>query len=93
MSKTVATLHLDVRISAELYSMLNRAAGLQRCNMTDFVVDAVQSPAQRVIELANAMPLSGADQDQVVRTLLSPPEPAPALQRAFVRRNKLFGVE
>ena len=58
--------------------MLKRAAELQGCIMTDFVVDAVQSAAQRVIERADAIPLSIADQDQVARALLSP-------QQAFWR--------
>lgn len=40
-----------------------------------------------------AITLSIADQEQLVRALLSPPEPAPALQRAFVHRRKLLGVE
>jgi uncharacterized protein (DUF1778 family) len=58
--------------------------------MTDFVVSAVQEAAQRAIEQAEIIRLSLADQSFFAEALLSPPEPNPALQRAFVRRQKLL---
>ena len=58
--------------------------------MTDFVVSAVQEAAQRAIEQAEIMRLTLADQERFAQALLHPPEPTPALQRAFARRQKLL---
>ncbi len=61
--------------------------------MTDFVVSAVQDAASRAIEQAEFVRLSLADQECFARALLSPPEPSPALNRAFARRSKLLRAE
>jgi uncharacterized protein (DUF1778 family) len=37
--------------------------------------------------------LSIKDQRQIVKALLNPPKPTPALRRAFRRRRELFGVK
>lgn len=75
------TVRLDARISTDLHAMLKRAADLQGRTMADFVVAAVQDAAQRAIEQAEVVRLSLADQ-----ALLSTPQSAPALERAFERR-------
>lgn len=93
MTQTISTARLEARISTDLHSMLKRAAELQGRTMTDFVVAAVQVAAQRAIEQAEVIRLSLADQECFAQALLSPPQPAPALQRAFARRNKLLLAE
>jgi uncharacterized protein (DUF1778 family) len=90
MPATDTTARLEARISTELHAMLKRAAELQGRTMTDFVIAAVQDAAQRAIEQAELIRLSLADQECFARTLLSPPQPAPALKRAFARRSKLL---
>jgi uncharacterized protein (DUF1778 family) len=57
------------------------------------VVAAVQSAAQSAIEQAEVIRLSLADQECFAQALLSPPSPAPALERAFNRRSKLLRTE
>jgi uncharacterized protein (DUF1778 family) len=93
MPATIATARLEARISAELHAMLKRAAELQGRTMTDFVITAVQDAAQRAIEQAEVTRLSLADQECFAQALLSPPPPAPALERAFARRSKLLRTE
>ena len=93
MAHTAATARLEARISPELHSMLKRAAELQGRTLTDFVVSAVQDAAQRAIEQATVIRLSLADQECFAQTLLSPPEPTPALKRAFARRSALLRTE
>jgi Uncharacterized protein conserved in bacteria len=93
MSVTVSTARLEARISTDLHAMLKRAAELQGRTMTDFVVAAVQDAAQRAIEQAEVIRLSLADQECFAQALLSPPKPAPALERAFARRSKLLRAE
>lgn len=87
------TARLEARISTDLHSMLKRAAELQGRTMTDFVVSAVQEAAQQAIERAEVVRLSLADQECFAQALLSPPKPAPALERAFARRSKLLRAE
>jgi uncharacterized protein (DUF1778 family) len=92
MSRTAtSTARLEARISTDLHTMLKRAAEIQGRTMTDFVVSAVQDAAQRTIEQADVIRLSLADQETFARALLSPPQPAPALKRAFARHRKLVG--
>ena len=90
MSPAAATARLEARISVDLHTALKRAAELQGRTMTDFVVSAVQEAAQRAIEQSEIMRLSLADQESFAQALMSPPEPVPALQRAFARRSKLL---
>ena len=93
MSSATATARLEARISTDLHAMLKRAAELQGRTMTDFVVAAVQEAAQHAIEQAEVIRLSLADQECFAQALLSPPPPAPALQRAFARRSTLLRTE
>ncbi|WP_029002250.1 type II toxin-antitoxin system TacA family antitoxin [Azohydromonas australica] len=90
---STATARLEARISTELHAMLKCAAELQGRTMTDFVVAAVQDAAQHAIEQAEVVRLALADQECFAQALLSPPEPAPALQRAFKRRRLLRDAE
>ena len=93
MSSTTSTARLEARISASLHAMLKRAAELQGRTMTDFVAMAVQDAAQRVIAEADVIRLSLADQECFAQALLSPPQPTPALERAFANRQKLLRAE
>jgi len=93
MPAAASTARLEARISTDLHSMLKRAAELQGRTMTDFVVAAVQEAAQRTIEQSGVVRLSLADQESFAQALLSPPQPAAALERAFARRRKLLGAK
>lgn len=93
MPATISTARLEARISTHLHSILKRAAELQGRTMTDFVITAVQDAAQHAIEQAEIVRLSLADQECFTQMLLSPPEPPPALDRAFARRRKLLRAE
>ena len=92
-SVTSSTARLEARISTDLHRMLKRAAEIQGRTMTDFVVAAVQAAAQHAIEEAEVIRLSRADQERFAQALLSPPPPAPALERAFARRSRLLRAE
>lgn len=89
----MTTARLEARISTELHAMLKRAAEIQGRTVTDFVVAAVHDAAQRSISQAEIIRLSLADQQCFAQALLAPLQPAPALERAFVRRRKLVAPE
>lgn len=93
MASTASSARLEARISTDLHALLKRAAELEGRSMTDFVVAAVQDAAQRAIEQAEVMRLSLADQAGFTQALLSPPQAAPAMTRAFARRRTLLADE
>jgi uncharacterized protein (DUF1778 family) len=84
------TARLEARISEDLHAQLKRAAEIQGRTMTDFLISAVQDAAQRVIEQAETIRLSLADQERFANALLSPPKPSATLKRALDRRRKLL---
>ena len=93
MPLAASTARLEARISPELHAILKRAAEIQGRTLTDFVVTAVQEAAQRAIEQGEIIRLSLADSERFAQALLSPPDPSPALERAFARRRKLLSPE
>jgi uncharacterized protein (DUF1778 family) len=93
MSSNTPTARLEARISIDLHAMLKRAAEIQGRSMTDFVISAVQEAAQQAIAQAGIVHLSLADQECFAQALLTPPSPAPALERAFARRRTLLGAK
>ena len=92
-SPATSTARLEARISKELHATLKRAAELQNRTITDFVIDAVQEAAKKVIEETEVLRLSLADQECFARALLSPPRARPGLKRAFARHRRLLSVE
>ena len=49
----------------------------------------MEEEAENVIEQTEVLRLSLADQKQFAQALLSPPEAAPTLKRAFIRHREL----
>jgi uncharacterized protein (DUF1778 family) len=89
--ETVSTARLEARLPADVHALLKRAAEIQGRSLTDFVVAAAHDAARRTIEETEIIRLSRADQQQIADSILNPPEPTPALRRAFARHQKLFG--
>ncbi|GHU28077.1 hypothetical protein AGMMS50256_09390 [Betaproteobacteria bacterium] len=54
---------------------------------------ATLEAAQRIIEQAEVIHLSMADQQRFAEALLSPPSPSPALRRAMARHDKPLRTE
>ena len=92
MEKGMTTARLEARLPADVHALLKRAAEVQGRTLTDFVVTAAREAAIRAIAEVEIIRLSAQDQRIIAEAILNPPEPAPALRRAFVRRKKLFGV-
>ena len=81
---------LEARITPDLQALLKRAAELEGRSVTDFVVTAAQAAAERRVEQAQVIRLSLEDQRAFVEAILNPPEPTPALRRAFRRHRALI---
>ena len=94
MSQTHSTRsdRIEARITPEGLATVRRAAQMQGRSLSDFVVQAAEQAAQRIIEDVQIVRLSASDQIQFVESLLNEEaEPAPALQRAAQHHAKLFG--
>lgn len=83
---------LEARLPASVYALLKRAAELKGRSITDFVVNAAQDAAQRVIEEDGIIRLSVEDQMRFAQALLNPPAPNAALKRAMSRHLKSVDV-
>jgi uncharacterized protein (DUF1778 family) len=85
----VKSARLEARIKPELRALIQRAADLEGRKVSEFVTDALQHAAQQAIAEVQLLRLSIADQELFAKVLLAPPEPTPALRRAFARRREL----
>ena len=89
-STAVKTARLEARIDPELRAMLQQAAELEGRKLTDFVTSALREAARRTISAAHMLKLSITDQQIFAGVLIDPPAAAPALERAFARRQELL---
>lgn len=87
------TARIEARIAPAALAVVRRAAEIQGRSVSDFVVAAAQDAASRTIEETEILRVSVEDQRLIAEAILNPPEPSPALIRAFDRRRELFGAE
>jgi uncharacterized protein (DUF1778 family) len=87
------TARIEARIAPDALAVVRRAAEIQGRSVSDFVVAAAQEAASRTIAETEIIRLSVEDQRRIAEAILSPPEPAPAMRRAFRRHRELFGGE
>jgi uncharacterized protein (DUF1778 family) len=82
---------LEARISAEDKEFLKRAADLQGCSLTEFVVRSAQDAARKAVKEHQIMSLTIRDTEVFVKALLKPPAPSKKLKRAAERYKKDMG--
>ncbi len=90
LNDTTRTTRVEARIATEALAVIRRAAEIQGRSVSDFLVVAGQEAAHRTIEEAQIIRLSVEDQRRFAEALLSPPAPAPALQRAAQAHTNLI---
>jgi uncharacterized protein (DUF1778 family) len=91
--KQDTTARLEARLPNEVLARLKRAAEIQGRTLTDFVVAAADEAACKAIEQTEIIRLSLQDQRKIAEAILNPPEPPPALMRAWQHHRDLFGPE
>ena len=82
---------LEARISAEEKELFKRAAELQGCSLTEFVVRSAQEAARKTVKEHQMISLTARDTEAFVKALLKPPAPSKKLKRAAERYNKAMG--
>ena len=83
------TARIEARISPDALAMVKRAAQIQGRSISDFMTAAAQDAAHRTIEATQVIRVSLEDQRSFVEAILNPPEPTPALRRAFQHHRDL----
>ena len=84
------TARLEARIAPDTLAVVKRAAEIQGRSISDFVVAAAEEAANRTIEQTQIIRLSIEDQRAFAEAIINPPEPTPALRRAFRRHRELI---
>jgi uncharacterized protein (DUF1778 family) len=87
--KGKAIARVEVRTTPAVQDKIKLAADIQGRTLTDFVISAAESAAQKAIEEAYVIRLSIEDQDAFIDALSCPPKPSEALSRAFARHGEL----
>ncbi len=82
---------LEVRLTSDIHALLKRAAEIQGCSLSDFVVSAVRRAAVETIEQADMIRLSQADQERFAAALSGSSSLAPAMGRAVRYHEELVG--
>jgi uncharacterized protein (DUF1778 family) len=81
---------IEARITPENLTVIKRAAEIQGRSVSDFIVAAAQEAAHRAIEETHVIRVTLEQYEQIMEAIRNPPEPTPALRRAFERHQKLF---
>ena len=81
---------LEARLSHKLKETLQRAADLSGRSLTEFVLNASQDHANKVIREHEVITLTAKESKRFIDVLLSPPEPNEALKKAMKRHEELF---
>jgi uncharacterized protein (DUF1778 family) len=82
---------IEARTTPENLAVIKRAAEIEGRSVSDFIVASAQEAAHRRIEETQIIRLSVEDQRLIAEALINPPEPTPALIRAFETHRRLFG--
>ncbi len=73
---------LDIRLTAEQKSIVQRAADLAGRSLSDFFTHAAVQAATETLRSHEVIELSARDSKRLVESLLNPGEPGPRLRRA-----------
>jgi uncharacterized protein (DUF1778 family) len=79
---------LGFRVDARTKSLVERAARIERRNLTDYCLSALNHAAQQTLERHGSLVLSEADRNAFFDALISPPKPNARLRKALRRELK-----
>ena len=82
---------LDVRMTPERKTLIERAANLEGRSLTEFVVSSAAEKAEETIRRREMMTLSARDSVAFVEAILNPPTPGERLLAAARRYREFVG--
>ncbi|KTC91774.1 Uncharacterized protein conserved in bacteria [Legionella cincinnatiensis] len=81
---------LEARLSREQKELIQHAADLLGRSLTDFVINSLQEEAKKIIREHEIITLTARESKNFVNSLLNPPEPNVALNKAVKRYNSFI---
>jgi uncharacterized protein (DUF1778 family) len=81
----------DARLNEEQKVLIQKAADLEGCTMTDFVLRSAQAAAERTLRDRAMLILSARETESFVDAILNPAETGPVLRAAARHYNKYAG--
>ena len=81
----------DARLNEEQKVLIQKAADLEGCTMTDFVLRSAQAAAERTLRDRAMLILSARETESFVDAILNPAEAGPVLRAAARHYKKYAG--
>lgn len=79
---------LDIPCDPRTRQLLDQAAAYTQVSVAEFVLTQARASAERILQTHESITLSEADFQAFLDMLDAPPEPNPALARAFQRHQQ-----
>ncbi|MHB8483917.1 MAG: type II toxin-antitoxin system TacA family antitoxin [Nitrospiria bacterium] len=86
--KTIRSSRLEARVNSEQKMLFERAATLQGCSLSNFIIASAREAAIKTIQEYEIIKLVGPDRDVFVKALLNPPKPTKKMREAALRYKK-----
>lgn len=93
MQATAKTERLEARVPVFLKRIIQRAADLQGCTITDFVISTLDKSARETVREHELMKLNAEDSRIFAQALIDPPKPNAAMRRAFAAHSKMVSMK
>jgi uncharacterized protein (DUF1778 family) len=89
--KAVRSSRLEARIDSEQKALIERAAALQGCSLSNFIIASAREAAIKTIREHEVIRLTGPDREAFITALMSPPKPTRKMKEAARRYKKEAG--
>jgi len=89
--KVVRSSRLEARLDSEQKALFERAAALQGCSLSNFVIASAREAAIKTIREHEVIRLVGPDRDAFIAALINPPSPTRKMREAARRYKKKAG--
>ncbi|MHB8483987.1 MAG: type II toxin-antitoxin system TacA family antitoxin [Nitrospiria bacterium] len=83
---------LEARVNSEQKALFERAAALQGCSLSTFLIASAREAAIKTIREHEVIKLTGQDRDTFIAALLKPPKPTKKMREAAARYKKDLGL-
>ncbi len=86
--KAVRSSRLEARIDSGQKALIERAAALQGCSLSNFIIASAREAAIKTIKEHEVIRLAGPDREAFVAALINPPRPTKKMREAARRYKK-----
>jgi uncharacterized protein (DUF1778 family) len=86
--KAARSTRLESRVDSEQKALFERAAALQGCSLSNFLITSAREAALKTIRDYEVIKLKDSDRDVFIAALLNPPKPTKKMRQAALRYKK-----